>query len=123
MTRAVSVVVIAVIALFMVAPVFFVVPVSFSSSSLIIFPPAGYSLRWYEAYFTVPEWTRATVTSLMIASLTTVVALLLGVPAALALVRGNLRGKAVLAGLFLLPLVAPVILIAIAEFGLLSRLG
>ena len=123
MTRAVSVVVIAVIALFMVAPVFFVVPVSFSSSSLIIFPPAGYSLRWYEAYFTVPEWTRATVASLMIASLTTVVALLLGVPAALALVRGNLRGKAVLAGLFLLPLVAPVILIAIAEFGLLSRLG
>ncbi len=114
---------VAVIGLFMVAPAFFVVPVSFSSSSLIIFPPADYSLRWYEAYFSVPEWTRATVASLVIASLTTVVALLLGVPAALGLVRGGLRGRTALTGLFVLPLVAPVVLIAIAQFGLLSMLG
>ena len=40
----------------MVVPAFFTIPVSFSSTRYIIFPPKTLSLRWYEAYFTIPEW-------------------------------------------------------------------
>jgi len=111
------------VAVLMVVPAFFVVPMSFADSRFMIFPPKAYSLRWYEAYFAIPEWTRATGYSVLLASLTTLLTLALGLPAAFGLVRGRFRGKQLITLLFLAPLIIPVILIAMAEFFFLSRLG
>ena len=36
---------------FLVVPVLIVIPMSFSSSSLLEFPPRSYSLRWYAVVF------------------------------------------------------------------------
>ena len=47
------------VALFMVLPAFIVMPVSFSDSSIMLFPPKSYSFRWYEAFFTIREWREA----------------------------------------------------------------
>ncbi len=36
---------------FLILPSVLVVPMSFSATAYLRFPPAGFSLRWYEAYF------------------------------------------------------------------------
>ena len=116
---ALAVVIVAIMAI----PAFFVVPVSFSPTRFLTFPPPSLSLRWYEAYFTTPEWTNATVYSMVLALLTTAVSLLLGIPAAFGLARGRFRGRQAVTMLIVAPLVVPVILIAIAEYFFLAEIG
>lgn len=100
----------------MAVPALFVVPVSFSPTRFLTFPPESLSLRWYESYFSTPEWTQSTVYSLLLAVLTTLVSLLIGIPAAFGLARGRFRGRGVVTLLVISPLIVPVILIAIAEY-------
>jgi putative spermidine/putrescine transport system permease protein len=107
----------------MAIPAFFVVPVSFSPTRFLTFPPPSFSLRWYEAYFTTPEWTTATVYSVVLAVLTTAVSLIIGIPAAFGLARGRFRGRQAVTMLVVAPLVVPVILIAIAEYFFLAEIG
>jgi putative spermidine/putrescine transport system permease protein len=107
----------------MAIPAFFVVPVSFSPTRFLTFPPPGFSLRWYESYFTTPEWTSATVYSVVLAVLTTAVSLLIGIPAAFGLARGRFRGRPAVTMLIVAPLVVPVILISIAEYFFLAEIG
>ena len=106
----------------MVLPAFFVIPVSFSATRFLIFPPEEFSLRWYRAYFDIPEWKTATVYSIVLATLTMLTTLVIGILAAFGLARGSFRGKQAMTLLFVAPLIMPVILIAIAEFFFLSDL-
>ena len=41
---------------FLVLPVLIVIPVSFSASTLLEFPPRAYSLRWYRELLGSLEW-------------------------------------------------------------------
>lgn len=107
----------------MVVPALFVIPVSFSGTRFLKFPPEALALRWYEAYFTTPEWTQSTGYSVILAILTTIVSLLLGIPAAFGLARGHFRGKQFVTLLVLAPLLVPVILIAIAEYFFMVEIG
>jgi putative spermidine/putrescine transport system permease protein len=109
--------------LFLVLPVFVVVPLGFSASSYLHFPPEGFSLQWYARYFGSPAWTHATVLSVEIAAATTALALLLGVPAAFGLVRVRFRGKGAVLTLFMAPIIVPYIITAIAVYFLFARLG
>ena len=59
--------------LYLVLPILVVVPMSFSSSRYLQFPPPGLSLRWYVNYLGDPEWTGATARSLMVATLVTAI--------------------------------------------------
>jgi putative spermidine/putrescine transport system permease protein len=102
--------------LFMVVPTLFVIPVSLSPTRFLEFPPEGFSLRWYHRFFAVPEWTKAVVYSIAVASLTMLTALLIGVPAAFGLTRGRFHGRRIVTILLILPLVLPLILIAVAEY-------
>ena len=54
----VPVIAIAVLA-FLVAPIAVVVPLSFSSGSFFHYPLPGFSLRWYEDFFTSAFWPRS----------------------------------------------------------------
>ncbi len=64
--------------LFLIVPVLVVVPMSFSSSRYLQFPPPGLSLRWYVNYLGDPEWTGATVRSLIVAALVTGICTVVG---------------------------------------------
>ena len=110
------------VALFLVAPSLTVVVMSFNSAELLTFPPTTYSTRWYVSFFTQPEWQAATVNSIIVALSTTVVATALGTMAALGLVRGTYPGKKVIMALLLTPMVAPVIVSAVAMYGWYARL-
>jgi putative spermidine/putrescine transport system permease protein len=50
--------------IYLAAPLAIVVPISFSSGEGLAFPPPGYSLRWYEHYWTDRAWVEATIISL-----------------------------------------------------------
>ena len=54
------------LAIFLILPSLIVVPISFSDSALLKFPPQGFSLRWYVSFFESPAWTDALLLSCMI---------------------------------------------------------
>lgn len=112
-----------IIMLLLVIPTFIVIPMSFSDSQYLEFPPDVWSTRWYEEYIGSSKWMRATVTSLQIGILTMLVATPLGTMAAYALfVSGHRVARAVF--LFLItPMIVPVILIAIGAFYAYGRVG
>jgi putative spermidine/putrescine transport system permease protein len=74
---------------FVLAPIAIVVVMSFSSDRYIVFPPSGWSTRWYTALWANAEFHAAFRTSLGLATMVAFAALALGVPAAFAIVRGN----------------------------------
>ena len=108
---------------FLVAPLFIVVPLSFSASPYLEFPPSGFSLQWYRRYFESSGWTTATLLSIEVAIGTTALALLLGIPAAFGLVRAEFRGKGLLVAFFMAPIIIPYIITAIAVYFLFAHVG
>jgi len=97
-----------------VLPVLVIVPLSFTSGTLLVYPIPAFSLRWYEAFFTSAEWLRALKNSLIVAPAATLLATVLGVLAAVGLTRGQFRGKALIMGLLISPMVVPVVIVAVA---------
>ncbi|MDG4893460.1 ABC transporter permease [Mesorhizobium sp. WSM4976] len=111
------------VAAFLLLPVVFIVLLSFGSSRWLAFPPPGWTLKWYEELFADPSWIEAALTSARIATMTAILAVAIGVLASFALVRGDFRGRAILRGLLLTPMVLPVVVFAIAVYAFFLRLG
>lgn len=111
------------IALFLLAPTLIAVPISFTTTSNIQFPPVGFTLSWYGEVFASRDWREATLNSLIVALATSALSLVLGTAAAIALFRANFRGKAVLLGLLLSPLVTPVIVLSVGMYMVFARWG
>src|SRR5438128_846828 len=93
--------------LFLCLPIIIVVPMSFSSAGTLQFPPPGFSLRWYDSFFSDPQWLEAAINSLVIAIASSSIALLLGILAAYGLIRGKFRGRRILEANFIAPMVLP----------------
>jgi putative spermidine/putrescine transport system permease protein len=110
------------LAIFLVLPSLIVIPISFSDSALLKFPPQGFSLRWYVSFFESPAWTDALLLSCTIGIGTMFVATLLGSMAALGLVRGEFPGKNVLHGFLLSPMIVPFVITALAMYYFYSEL-
>ncbi|MSP89064.1 MAG: ABC transporter permease subunit [Alphaproteobacteria bacterium] len=108
---------------FLAAPTFFIVPVSFTTDAFIEWPPKFYSMRWYDAYFDSPIWMAATVRSLVVATASAGLAMLIGAPAAFVLVRQRIMGKTAMLAFILSPLIIPRIIIAVALFYFYARVG
>ncbi|HEX5796042.1 MAG TPA: hypothetical protein VFY19_09380, partial [Geminicoccaceae bacterium] len=109
--------------LFLCLPIAVVVPMSFSSASSLEFPPPGFSLRWYQSFFGDPRWLRAAGNSALVAFASSVLALALGSIAAYGLVRGSFRGRALLEGNFVAPLILPPVITAVALYIFFARIG
>jgi putative spermidine/putrescine transport system permease protein len=113
----------ALVLLYLVFPILVVVPLSFSAGTYLSFPPPGLSLRWYENFLGRADWLGAASLSLWIGAAVMFLATSLGAPAALALVRSDFRGKQLLIGFIISPLIAPVIIVAIGIYFFYARLG
>ena len=113
----------ALIVLFLVAPTLVVIPMSFSDSRFLTFPPTNWSFRWYLEYFQSQEWRAATWVSLRAAVGTTLLATPLGLAAAYAAARVTAGHARWLRIVFLLPMALPVILCGVGVFLLYAKLG
>lgn len=100
----------------LVLPTLVVIPMSFSDSQYLEFPPENWSLRWYRHYFGSGEWMQATATSLKAAVLTMLVATPVGVLAAYALHSSKLPYIRAAFVMLITPMMVPVVLIAIGAF-------
>ncbi|MCK0198141.1 ABC transporter permease [Ancylobacter sp. 6x-1] len=109
--------------IYLVLPTLVIVPLSFSSDTFLRFPPSGFSLRWYESFADSTDYQLAILNSLKIGVPAALLATVLGVMAALAVVRGSMPFRRTLAALMIAPLVLPQIVLAIGLFPLLAKVG
>lgn len=113
----------AAVCVFLMAPSLIVIPMSFSGSRFLQFPPETWSTQWYEAYFESVEWRAATVISFKAAVLTTLVATPIGTLAAYGIHVSRSRVGALVQVVMTMPLMIPVILVGIGVFFLYARVG
>lgn len=121
--RAAFIALCAAVLVFLLLPIAAIVPLSFSSGSLLVYPLPGLSLRWYQTVFTSPVWLRGLGNSLLIGVLATVFATVLGTLAALGLARARGAWAGAMKMLLLAPMIVPVILIAVSSYFFLAPLN
>jgi putative spermidine/putrescine transport system permease protein len=106
---------------FVLAPILVVIPVSFSETQYLVFPPQGLTLRWYANFFETRELAESLWTSLHLAAWTTGISTVLGTMAALALVRYRYPGREALRTALMAPIVMPRLVLGIAFLMFLAR--
>lgn len=111
------------LAVLLLLPVLIVAYLSLSASSYFVFPLPGYSLRNYQAYLSDPLWLRATFTSIRVALMAAGMATVLGSMLAFGLSRGCIRGRGAMVALVLSPIIMPTVVVAVATYFLLVRVG
>ncbi len=115
---------------FLIFPIMVMVPLSFNAEpyftftkEMLSFDPKGYSLRWYEDFFTNSNWQQAVRNSIFIAIFSTLISTFLGTLAALGLSRREFPFKTTIMGIMISPMVVPLIISAAGMFFFYSRLG
>jgi len=107
----------ALILLFLALPIVVIVVTSFGNDAFGSFPPESWTLSWYKQLFADgSKWPAALSLSALVAALTTVFSLILGMTAATALVRSELPLRSAVYGLVLAPLVIPQVVVALGLF-------
>ena len=108
---------------FLLVPTLMVIPMAFTSSRFLEFPPPGFGLHWMEVYFGSSLWMTATERSFGVAAVTAPLTAVIAGAAALAVARSGPRWGRTVFGLFLGPIIVPAIVIAVAQFYLFARLS
>ncbi len=109
--------------LFLIAPILAIMPLSFNGGSFLVYPLDGVSLRWFEEFFESERWMGALANSLIVGGATTVLATVLGIPAALGLNHAPLRFRGLLTGLLLSPMIVPVVIVAVGLYFAFAAVG
>ena len=113
----------ALIAVFLIVPIFIPVPLSLNSGSFFTFPLAGLSTRWYEVVLGSDRWRAAIGNSLLIAFGTTLLATILGTLTAIGLASDKLPGRKLIMPLLISPLIVPVVITAVGAYLFYARLS
>ncbi|MBN3853286.1 ABC transporter permease [Paraburkholderia sp. Ac-20340] len=109
--------------LYLILPVLAIVPLSFSSSTFLVYPIPGWSLRWYENLVMSDEWRMAAKNSFIVGPLATVVATVLGTLAAIGLNKADFRGKSLLMAILISPMIVPVVVVGVGMYLFFAPLG
>jgi putative spermidine/putrescine transport system permease protein len=108
---------------FLLGPIFIVVAISFTTTEFVAFPPKGFTWRWYERFFDYEPFVNSFIVSVELAIATAVLGSFLGIPAALAIVRGRVPFADSIMTFLLSPLSMPLIVVGFALLFYLSALG
>jgi putative spermidine/putrescine transport system permease protein len=108
---------------FLALPMLIVVAVSFNAGEFVHFPPRGFSVRWFRHVFEGANFGPAILNSLELAVLSTLGSLLIGVPAALALIRYAVPFRDAIQAFLLSPLSLPLIVFGVALLFFAGAIG
>ena len=108
---------------YLLLPILFIAALSFGSSQWLLFPPPGWTLRWYRELFADTRWLESAWTSFYIAAIVSGLSVIVGFLASYGLVRGEFRGRETLKAFFLTPMILPVVILAVALYALFLRIG
>lgn len=116
--------------IFLIAPIFIIIPLSFNaepyftfSSGMLALDPDAYSTRWYRDFWGNSEWTHSLRNSFIIAISSTILATALGTLAALGLARPSMPYRGLFMGVLISPMIVPLIISAAAMFFFYSNIG
>ena len=110
--------------LFLIAPLVVIVIASFTPTAVVVFPPKGFSLKWYENIFSSStHFMEGLANSLKIGLLATALDILLGVTAALSVCRHDFKGKNALLNYFTSPMYVPSVAFAFVLLQVYSQIG
>ena len=102
--------------LFLFIPLIIIAVTAFGKESTIKFPIESFSIKWFINVFNSETFISSFILSIEIALLATLLALLVGVPAAYAIARYSFKGKKFLKAFFLSPTIIPGIVVGFALF-------
>ena len=108
---------------FIFLPVVVLVVFSFQDGRLPVPPLQGVSLRWYQTILSDPALMAALLNSLIVAVVSSGLALILGFLAAHALARVHLPGSVVMRGLLIAPMTVSYLIIALGLLTLFNQTG
>jgi len=108
---------------FLYAPIVILLVFSFNNADIPAFPLSGFTLRWYHDFIHNGDLQAALETSAIVATISSLAAVALGILASVALTRSRFRGRGAAATLLLVPLVIPLVVLGISLFLLFHVLG
>lgn len=116
--------------IFLIAPIVVIIPLSFNAvpfftftPEMLSFDPAGYSLKWYQDFFSNLNWQGAVKNSFIIAVFATLISTTLGTIAALGLSRAEMPKKALVMGILISPMIVPLIISAAGMYFFYTKVG
>lgn len=107
---------------FLMLPILVLVPISVTRTSLLAWPPVGFSWRWYETLVSSRDWIESASASFAIGIAVGLSAVVVGTAAAFVIIRVPFRGKGLLLSLAIAPLIIPRIIIGVALMYFFARL-
>jgi putative spermidine/putrescine transport system permease protein len=107
----------------LVLPIFAIIPISFTSDTMLSYPMPGLSFRWYIEFFNSVMWTLSMKNSFIIAFATTALATALGTLAALGLTTSNFPFKGAITGVMIMPMVVPIVISAVGIYFFFAWIG
>lgn len=110
-------------ALFLYLPILFIPIFSFNSGVYVKFPLQSFTFSWYIDLFQRGPLKQAFYNSLKVATFVSLLSTCVAVPAALAIARYRMPGKAAAVSFIMLPLMLPGLILGVALLGLMHRMG
>ena len=101
------------VVVFLSAPLVVVAGVSFNAKKQLLFPPEGFSFRWYEEMLTASDWLNAVNNSLVVATTSALLALSMALPLAYFLWRYRVFYARALFTLGVAPFMLPPVITAL----------
>jgi len=109
--------------LFLYFPLFIIVLYSFNEASVAAFPIEKFSTKWYTLMFNDASLMTAVSNSFLVAISATMLAVLIGVPAAYGLHKFDFPGKRALERIILMPITLPGIVTGVAMLSFFPLIG
>lgn len=109
--------------IFLYLPILVILIMSFYPGTYMTFPLPSFSLRWYASFFQDISLLRSMGTSLLLGLAAASLSALIGIPAALGLVRYNFPGKRFINTFILAPMIIPQIITGISLLILLNAIN
>ncbi|VDC33398.1 ABC transporter permease [Pseudogemmobacter humi] len=109
--------------LFLYGPILILPLFAFNDASIVAFPLAGFTTKWFAEMWADPNLWKALKNSLIIALSTATLSTVLGIFAARSSVRYKWPGKPVVMGFIMLPLVLPEMIVAMSLLIVLLGIG
>ena len=123
LTRTALVLLAVVMAAYLLMPIMVIVPMAFSESAFLSFPPQGFTMRWFERLVNDETWIYSALNSLIVAILSTVCSVVLGTLAALAVSRGRFPMRGGVMAILLSPIIVPFVIVGLATYISFLSLG
>ena len=102
------------VVLFILGPLIIIIGGSFTETTYVAFPPTGFTLRWYEQLMHRRDFLDSFVISVVLATLCSLCAMVLGTAAVVGLHRHRVTGSRLFRGFLMSPLVLPTIVTGVA---------